>query len=538
MNLREHQRKLELVLSQIKEEMLPLDILIDVVPGGGKSMLPGLLAERFPNHKIAWFVPRLSLRRQAAVGMLENFGIPIRESGNDTNPSRGTRGFVATHAALTTDPDLWRHELSRTPYLLVIDELHHAKLFPSKEEQNSMASAIAQLPYHVRLCMTGTLDTNDNSLIYNVPYAATARGYELQLEDFSGKLIRYNRQSALSEGAIVPVEFHYHNGVVKWETKEGIREVELSESDRQDESQAMWTALRTDHAMQLLDNAILHWREFGGKLLVVVADQQTAKSYQSYIRKQGISCGLAISDAADAHDDIEEFREGDMECLVTCQMAYEGLDVPEITHLVCLTHIRSRPWILQMLARAWRAAPGKTKCWAFVPDDPRMNRVIDLIRSEQEMIVPLPQESAGRTGVRGELAFVPISGQVLGVTAEMLDEGNVDDVELKRAKAQLLKALAGQFNISGNESEVDGFAEWLLSKKVQPAKKSKTETPTDTERKVRKEIVGCCNRADKRDKVKEGTYQGLLMRATGKSIKDMEMPELERARTICTQICS
>ena len=79
--------------------------------------------------------------------------------------------------------------------------------------------------------MTGTLETNDNSLIYGVTYNGTSRGYELDLQSFDGEVIRYSRSSALSEGAIVPVEFHYHDGPVKWEDRDGIQESRLSDVD-------------------------------------------------------------------------------------------------------------------------------------------------------------------------------------------------------------------------------------------------------------------------------------------------------------------
>src|SRR5262245_44813351 len=97
----------------------PLSIGAWVVPGGGKSRLPGIVAAHFPNLKIAWFAPRLTLLKQAARTALSQ-GIQLRESGNDRNPSRGYHGFVATHAALTQNPLLWRDEIARAPYLVVI----------------------------------------------------------------------------------------------------------------------------------------------------------------------------------------------------------------------------------------------------------------------------------------------------------------------------------------------------------------------------------------------------------------------------------
>ena len=45
---------------------------------------------------------------------------------------------------------------------------------------------------------------------------------------------------------------------------------------------------------------------------------------------------------------------GKLDVLVTVAMAYEGLDIPAVSHLICLTRIRSTPWIEQMTARANR----------------------------------------------------------------------------------------------------------------------------------------------------------------------------------------
>ena len=532
MNLRSHQQALQSILADVQQGDLPLDILADVIPGGGKSMLPGLLCQRFPQHRLAWFVPRLSLARQAALGMSRDFDIEIRESGNDHNPSRGTRGFVTTHAALTADPSLWADELRRHPYLLVIDELHHAKQLRSGEP-NSLASAIGRLKYHVRLSMTGTLETNDNSLIYSVPYSGTARGYELDLPSFVGKVIRYSRSSALGEGAIVPVEFHYHDGPVKWEDRDGIQESRLSEVDSSDEAQAVWTALRTDLADQLLANCLSHWNEFGDKLLVVTADQQTAKQYHSLLSRRGIAAGLAISDADDAHGDIEHFRESRIRCLVTCQMAYEGLDVPSISHVACLTHIRSTPWILQMLARGWRATEGKDKCWAFVPNDPRMNRVIERIRSEQDAVVPLPREAKGSgNGGHGQLAaFVPISGEVLSVTAEMLDGGAADD-----PLAVQVAALCRQFNLPVDHPMA---AQFISALRAGGAIRRREQTVSDKETQCKNEIAKTCRTADYAKGCEPGTHQKRLFKAMGnRSITAMTLRELENARTICARICS
>lgn len=530
LTLRSHQHSLWQHLEQIDNDDLPADILCDVVPGGGKSLLPGLLAKRFPSHRIAWFVPRLSLARQAARGLKADFGIDIRESGNDTNPARGTRGFVATHAALTTAPDLWADELRRSAYLLVIDELHHAKL-PRGAEANALASAIGMLRYHVRLMMTGTLETNDNSFIYGVPYEECRRGYRANLSLFAGHAISYTRSTALAESAIVPVEFHHHDGPVKWQSSDGVREVQLSEVSSDDEAQAVWTALRTEHAQHLLANCVEHWKALGDLLLVVTADQSAARSCHADLQRMGLTVGLAISDAADAHEDIERFRDGKFKCLVTCQMAYEGLDVPRITHIACLTHIRSTPWILQMLARAWRFRPGKQRCWAFVPQDPRMSRVIDRIREEQEAVVSLPGDGGGEGGKRREGGFVPISGEVSAVVSEMLD-GTCDADPAAVEVAELCR----RFNLAPSHPIAAQFASVL---RVGGERAPRHKTVSEQMEQTRKHIYKACSSADFSKGVSPGTHQKKLYRLLGwKRLADMTLEQLENARAVCARICS
>ena len=56
-------------------------------------------------------------------------------------------------------------------------------------------------------------------------------------------------------------------------------------------------------------------------------------------------------------------------------MAYEGLDAPEVAVVAALTHIRSRPWLEQMIARATRVDPNAgpyegQQALVFHPDDP------------------------------------------------------------------------------------------------------------------------------------------------------------------------
>jgi hypothetical protein len=98
-------------------------------------------------------------------------------------------------------------------------------------------------------------------------------------------------------------------------------------------------------------------------------------------------------DIATSHDSLEaqraikRFKSPNLDILVTIAMAYEGLDVPQVSHIACLTHIRSKPWIEQMIARAVRidrAYPyHRQTAFVYTPDDPMMRGIVDGIEAEQ-----------------------------------------------------------------------------------------------------------------------------------------------------------
>jgi superfamily II DNA or RNA helicase len=128
-------------------------------------------------------------------------------------------------------------------------------------------------------------------------------------------------------------------------------------------------------------------------MLAVVANIDDAKRYVDHLKTRGIKAAIATSDdSALATRNINKFKEIDTKssvgCLVTVAMAYEGLDVPPITHIACLTHIRSKPWIEQMIARATRFdAPAgdweEQMAYIYVPDDRLICNIIGRMQDEQ-----------------------------------------------------------------------------------------------------------------------------------------------------------
>ena len=182
----------------------------------------------------------------------------------------------------------------------------------------------------------------------------------------------------------------------------------------------LFTALRTGYADGLLRRAFLDCRQrraarrealgLGpgdparglGKLLVVAPDQATARQYAATIRGWlgGAEAGvaLAISDERDAVERIARFRLlPEPAVLVTVGMAYEGMDAPEVTHLACLTHVRSVPWLEQMVARATRfdahggEYEGQTAV-VYHPDDPLFRLFRRAVEADQSGRARAPRD--------------------------------------------------------------------------------------------------------------------------------------------------
>ena len=101
-------------------------------------------------------------------------------------------------------------------------------------------------------------------------------------------------------------------------------------------------------------------------------------------------------------------------------MAYEGLSVDEISHIIALTHIRSVPWIEQMLARAVRinkqAGPYESQvAHIFAPDDILFRDICSKIEAEQLPIVRTKNASEqrdlfGEGGGGG--GIIPLGGRI------------------------------------------------------------------------------------------------------------------------------
>jgi len=511
--LRTHQKHLAGVIEAIVSgQIAARDILAAVTPGGGKSLLPVIAAARLIAsgivERVCWVVPRESLRLQAEEAFADpawrntlGHSLSLRAADNTPDPSRSLAGYVTTYQGIAAAPDLHLREFRRYRTLLVVDEAHHlpaladidpvAAAAPMRAgEDDASAWSRAILPLlecaAVRLLLSGTLERADGRGILWLPYrrGPKASTREIALDAPGWAVIGYSRAQALRERAVLPVTFGALDGEATWRAAEGVEvgphrlaAPYPSETTRP----ALFTALRTGFAEALLREAFVAVRDLRarrrrerglppgetalglGKLLVVAPDQENARRYLELVQQwvpgnQARSVAqLASSDTPGSHEAIAKFRLlSEPSVLVTVAMAYEGLDVPEVAVVAALTHIRSRAWLEQMVARSTRLDPHAGRYEAqralvFHPDDPLFQRFRIRMETEQGTRARPPKASRRRTPlpfwVVEDLApkddIVPLESNALALRFATLRPGPelaMRRPEQEAAQSELLEA--------------------------------------------------------------------------------------------------
>lgn len=499
MSLRKHQRQVQdAVRLSIEEGMESL--VCDITPGGGKSLIPMIVQHEMrkagKRYKLAWVVPRDNLRKQGEAAYSDEDGAfssrnllghglsVMAVTGPEINPSKGTDGFVTTYDTIRSGASTYLQEFCAHDYILVLDEVHHVAVDDNDDAQREYYKALKPLwdAAKFRVLMTGTLSRSDKKRIAFVPYKSsglTSRGMDIREVDRAHReyrFITYTREDALREKSIIRLEARHHDGPVQWYEKEsgetisidsiasaGVRDEEGMPLDEQEVRKAIGVALTTDLAFKILDRATMHWMAYRearkwSKMLVVAPNQKSAKEYQKHIElEHGITAGLAITDEPSASASIDRFKlkaaSGGLDVLVTVGMAYEGLDVPAVTHIAALTRIRSTEWLDQMTARATRYFHGggaweTQTAFIYAPDDALMNRFFDAYMEQQSglSVETGPDDNGGGSGGGSGDDIVPIGSALKNHRATQVDAA----VAISAGETEALESLQEQYGQTGS----------------------------------------------------------------------------------------
>lgn len=384
---------------------VPEEIILDAGCGGGKSVAVLVVAywliERLKVvDRIIWIVPNGSLRRQAAqacgptevAARLLGHRLEIIEASNIGNPAKGKAGYAVTYAAIAAARRVYGdslsnphvEELSKLRYVAIWDEPHHMTVGGNDDEAMGYARGAEPIRRlaKINVFMSGTLYRHDRKPIAFLPYHD---GLVDQRETDARWFHRYTLHDAIGDEAVIKTEFHLSDGRASW-----IYAGEPFEAQSLDEDpRALFSALHTGFADQLLRDTVKHWQAWRAthrrsKLLVVCANEPQSKRIKKLMAGLSVDAEVATYREDDADERIERFKGDGVEALITVNKAYEGLDVPQITHIACLTHIRSIPWLNQMLARGWRCdwkgdAYRDQVAFVFAPADKLFQEAIQAI---------------------------------------------------------------------------------------------------------------------------------------------------------------
>lgn len=395
-----------------------------VVTGGGKSYLNWVFADTlYRAGAIASAVmvnPRSSLVDQAKRQFTPHFQkvanwdqFPFR------NAEKGQYGYITTYqsvasvkaGATSTRADANFHRAileERGPYLVILDEAHHT--VDEKEWERSV-EILCEGAAHV-LLVTGSGSRSDGRPIPRVRYVESESGGEVPAWD-----IEYRRVEALNDGVIRSINFQAAETHVKVDAGRNHEEYEgtLYDAPADIRRKALRVALDQDdyRLNDIVFPMLDHWqahrhflRSKGAtrtRALVICRSQQEAKRTAAAIRQEynPTKVVLAISDEGDTgRKALNDFRDhGVGEVLVTCHMAYEGLDCPDLTHVAHCGDIRSIEWNEQAFGRVVRVdnhekalAPDLQKAFAWFPYDYEMAEVVREIQEDQARSLAERQE--------------------------------------------------------------------------------------------------------------------------------------------------
>lgn len=544
MTLRPFQQQIDEALERVAARASKVrKFVCDVTTGGGKSEIPRLVAQRLiPSvvDKVCWISPRRNLR-YAATRIMAARGYPIMIGANSLRPSKDTNGYACTYDLVSSLPELHRDEFECHRYALILDEPHHicAPWEHQTPEEFKWFKSIEPLIQRAKflVLMSGTMERGDKRPIAFIDYGANGKPACKDTEHTS--FFSYTRTQALADGCIVPVEFHHIDGSVAYVDGNGeTRQHTTLQLGPDDCRAALFTAVSKDYGEALLRKGLLHWKsmrqnELGyanTQALIVAKDVQQAHAFAKLASEiTGEECKCVTSETPEQDELMQRFKDGKIPILSTCQMAYEGMDAPAISHVISLTLIRSKPWIEQMIGRAVRKFEGKTRSFIFCPDDTLMCELIEQIRSEQtnalkQLATIQGQSSQSRTGEQFT-QIVPVAASATSVRIEGLDCGTAIEPE------QLAYIQREAPGLIGKESEVMRLLQKINAKlpRCEVKQERLVVTPDDVLKNVRAQLQKACSTKDRLMEWTHGQANTVIKRMFGKSRENMSDKEVTTA---------
>lgn len=151
-----------------------------------------------------------------------------------------------------------------------------------------------------------------------------------------------------------------------------------------------------DKTISMLRQAQASWSNY--KALIAALDQKHAEILYNYVESnyQDVKVIMAISDQGQsAKDNLETFKSGNRDLLISVEMAYIGFDCPEITVIGYLTSKRFQGFLEQLSGRGLRVIMSQldnssipsfeNQClYGVMPADKKMIRFAEQLRTDAQ----------------------------------------------------------------------------------------------------------------------------------------------------------
>ena len=439
-------------------------VVVDVHPGSGKTRgyltAADALVEAGVIDAVVVLTPRLNLARQAETDWealrAEYASVMGRIAQRDNRlPLLRDRayGYATTYQSLLANPDIHEAFCRGRRVLLVLDEAQGLGDETPEGLGTRSAVAVRGLGRLARLIvvLSGTPSRGDGAPLLFARYApADATGWCPLVAD-----VHATYQDGVAGRYLRTFEAELVDGTGCWSPF-------AAAPDAAPETLELAT-LRAGLARligqpgyweALVDRGVARVatlrRDLDPRLqgLIAAADQTQAKEVCAYLAREhpGVRVLLATQDETLAHRNLDAFREGKADMLITCAMAHVGYDCAPIAVVVALTTIRQEAWLRQLIARGLRVMEGLDPdaqcCHIVVPDDPQMRAFVERLRSEcaAGLLARPPREagpggdgeapSGARAGVGG--TGIGLGAHATGRRVRGLDPaGDADDAELR-----------------------------------------------------------------------------------------------------------
>lgn len=123
-------------------------------------------------------------------------------------------------------------------------------------------------------------------------------------------------------------------------------------------------AARTAKYLVTAADEAIHLAANRNKWIAFLPDVQTANDFAKILNAKGVPSGVVTGETLDTEREylIEQFKRGNLQCLITVLALSTGFDVPDIDCILWLRSTHSPVLYVQGAGRGLRIAPGKANC--------------------------------------------------------------------------------------------------------------------------------------------------------------------------------